>query len=195
LVLKSRLARGDYEVTAEAMARARFDIEWTAGLVVAAKGSVNAAERALSVVLAEHEPLLAEWVAKAIKANGWDFGLFAVPVNMGRPAPDAKGPSVWLSQDKPQTADPIGVPSGSVNLVVVTPGGEHIEDARTIISGAQALARTWQGRASAPGTRRMGGSLTSFSSHSRQALGIRCPTVPPTDPRAAARRQDCGSRS
>ncbi|MFI5849363.1 hypothetical protein ACIA8B_14840 [Micromonospora chalcea] len=161
--LKSRLARGDAEVTADSMARARFEIERTAGLVVAAKGSINAAERALSATLAEHEPLLAQWVAESIRANGWSFGLYGVPIHVGKPAPDANALTAWVYQDKPATAEPSGALSGRVNLVIVTPGNEHIEDARLMISGMQNLAREARGECDADSGRHAQGTLIRLS--------------------------------
>ncbi|MFI6243959.1 hypothetical protein ACIBEF_29245 [Micromonospora sp. NPDC050795] len=141
LVVKSRLNQGDADVKADDIMRARFEVERTAGLVNAAKGAINAAERALSAAIAEHEPHLAERVAESIRTNGWGWGLHGVSVHLGKPTKDAPSPSVWAYQDKPATADKSGALSGSVNLVIVTPDGAHIEDARTMISGAQELAR------------------------------------------------------
>ncbi|MEV4722482.1 hypothetical protein [Micromonospora humida] len=161
LVLKSRLDQGDAEVTADAIMRARFEVERTAGLVNAAKGAISAAERALSSTIAEHEPHLAERVAESIRVNGWGWGLHGVPVHVGKPAKDAPAPSAWLYQDKPATADKSGALSGAVNLVIVTPSGAHIEDARLMISGAQELVR------------KTGGEVDAYAGPHSQGTSIR----------------------
>jgi hypothetical protein len=152
--IKDRLGWGDESVSAEDMVRATFEVDRTAGLVKAAERAIQTAERERAKVLAEHEPLLAQWVADAIKANGWTWGLYGLPVTVGKPGPGAKSPTVWAYQDSP--ADPVkaqfglnltGALSGTVMLVVVTPGAEHIEDASQIMRAAQRLASEVGGEA------------------------------------------------
>lgn len=157
-ILKARLSRGDAEVSADDIMRARFEVERTAGLVNAAKAAIKQAEKNLAAMAAEHEPYLAEFVADAIKANAWGWGLHGVSVHLGKPGKDAKAPSAWLYQEAPATADRSGALSGSVTLVVVTPGGEHIEDMRPMIDGAQKLARVAGGEVDAYSGRHAQGS-------------------------------------
>lgn len=184
-ILKARLSRGDDSVTAEDMVRAQFEVERTAGLVNAAKAAIKAAERKLSETIAEHEPLLAEWVAEAIKANGWGWGLYGVPVHVGKPGKDAEAPSAWLYQEDPATADRSGALSGSVTLVVITPGGEHIEDMRPMIDGAQKLARAAGGEVDAYSGRHAQGSSLRLTFRAVRA-GIPVLPMRLRDPESAA---------
>ena len=108
--LKARLSRGDASVTAEDMMRAQFEVERTAGLINAAKVALDKAKKNLAATIAEHEPIVAEWVAEAIKANGWGWGLYGIPVYIGKPGEDAPEPSVWLSQEAPAEMVIGGIP-------------------------------------------------------------------------------------
>lgn len=188
--LRARLSRGDDSVTAEDMVRAQFEIDRTAGLINAAKAAIDKAEKNLAAAIAEHEPLLAEWVAEAIKANGWTWGLYGVPVHLGKPGKDAEAPSAWLYQEAPATADRSGALSGNVTLVVVTPGGEHIEDMRPMIDGAQKLARAADGEVNAHSGRHAQGSSLRLTFRGVRA-GLPVLPMRLSNPKDAARALLC----
>lgn len=168
--LRERLGWGDDSVQVDDMVRAQFGVEKAEGLIKAAQRDVQAAERALSKALAEHEATVAEWVADAIKANAWSWGLYGVPVHVGKPSKDAPEPSVWLSQEAATEAVvgrtvkvPTGPVSATVNLVVVTPGGEPIGDAGPIMTAARNLAEQAGGEVSTSAGNHPQGSTVRLS--------------------------------
>ncbi|MEV4492715.1 hypothetical protein AB0K04_21680 [Micromonospora coxensis] len=168
--LKDRLSWGDETVTPEDMVRATFAVERADGLIKAGQRAVQAAERELRKALATEDPYLAEWLAEAIKGNQWGFGLFGLPVNVGKPTEDAPAPSVWLYQDGP--AEPVkagvrkladGRVSGTVSMVIVTPNGEHVSDTSAIVNAVRSLAeRSAGGSVSAHPGRHQFGTLVSL---------------------------------
>ncbi|MEU4382796.1 hypothetical protein [Micromonospora echinofusca] len=163
--MKDRIGWGDDSVTAEDMVRATFNVERADGLIKAGQRAVQAAERELSKALATEDPFLAEWLAEAIRANQWGYGLYGLPVTVGKPTEDVPTPSVWLYQDAP--AEPVkggvrrmadGRVSGTVSLVIATPGGEHVPDTSAIVNAVRNLAeRSAGGSVSAhPGKHQLG---------------------------------------
>ncbi|HEY0697639.1 MAG TPA: hypothetical protein VGD43_07495 [Micromonospora sp.] len=166
--LRDRLGWGDDTVTPEAMVRAQFDVDRTAGLIKAAERAIKAAEKSLAQTLAEHEPTLADFVADAIQSNPWGWGLWGIPVSVGKPDQEAPTPSVWISQETPAepvtvgySKTPTGSVSGNVNLVVVTPDGKQIPDVSPIFTASRKLAQS------------AGGDVTPYSGEHTQGSTVR----------------------